>query len=85
MCGLGYVGLRGRGIFKRFDVIGFDVDKRRIASLKAGNDWGEIEREALLASPMQFTDQVTELQGCDFFVVAVPTVDEKNNPISPCW
>ena len=58
------------------------MDKRRIASLKAGNDWtGEIEREALLASPMQFTDQVTELQGCDFFVVAVPTpVDEKNNP-----
>ena len=78
---------RGRGIFKRFDVIGFDVDKRRIASLKAGNDWtGEIEREALLASPMQFTDQVTELQGCDFFVVAVPTpVDEKNNPDFSCW
>ena len=33
---------------------------------------------------MQFTDQVTELQGCDFFVVAVPTpVDEKNNPDLP--
>ena len=35
---------------------------------------------------MQFTDQVTELQGCDFFVVAVPTpVDEKNNPDFSCW
>ena len=75
VCGLGYVGLPVAVAFsKRFDVIGFDVDKRRIASLKAGDDWtGEIEREALLASPMQFTDQVTELQGCDFFVVAVPT------------
>jgi len=67
---------------RRFDVVGFDVDKRRITSLKQGEDWtGEIERDALLASPMQFTDQVSELEGCDFFVVAVPTpVDEKNNP-----
>ncbi|OZI44063.1 nucleotide sugar dehydrogenase [Bordetella genomosp. 4] len=83
MCGLGYVGLPVAVAFsKRFDVIGFDVDKRRIARLKQGDDWtGEIEREALLASPMVFTDQVTELKGCDFFVVAVPTpVDERNNP-----
>ena len=88
VCGLGYVGLPVAVAFsKRFDVIGFDVDKRRIASLKAGDDWtGEIEREALLASPMQFTDQVTELQGCDFFVVAVPTRSTRRTiPISPCW
>ncbi len=83
VCGLGYVGLPVAVAFsKRFDVIGFDVDKRRIARLKEGDDWtGEIERDVLLASPMQFTDQISELEGCDFFVVAVPTpVDEKNNP-----
>ena len=83
VCGLGYVGLPVAVAFsRRFDVVGFDVDKRRITSLKEGEDWtGEIERDALLASPMQFTDQVSELEGCDFFVVAVPTpVDEKNNP-----
>ena len=83
VCGLGYVGLPVAVAFsKRFDVIGFDVDKRRIATLKEGHDWtGEIERDALLASPMTFTDQISELEGCDFFVVAVPTpVDEKNNP-----
>jgi UDP-N-acetyl-D-galactosamine dehydrogenase len=83
VCGLGYVGLPVAVAFsKRFDVIGFDVDKRRIATLKEGHDWtGEIERDALLASPMTFTDQLSELEGCDFFVVAVPTpVDEKNNP-----
>ncbi len=83
VCGLGYVGLPVAVAFsRRFDVVGFDVDKRRITSLKQGEDWtGEIERDALLASPMQFTDQVSELEGCDFFVVAVPTpVDEKNNP-----
>src|SRR5690606_15002882 len=83
VCGLGYVGLPvAVALARRFDVIGFDVDKRRIARLKEGEDWtGEIERDALLASTLQFTDQLTELQGCDFFVVAVPTpVDEKNNP-----
>ncbi|MET0184484.1 MAG: nucleotide sugar dehydrogenase [Achromobacter sp.] len=83
MCGLGYVGLPVAVAFsRRFDVIGFDVDKKRIARLKEGDDWtGEIERDALLASPMTFTDQVTDLEGCDFFVVAVPTpVDERNNP-----
>ena len=83
VCGLGYVGLPVAVAFsKRFDVIGFDVDKRRIARLKEGDDWtGEIERDVLLASPMQFTDKLSELEGCDFFVVAVPTpVDEKNNP-----
>lgn len=83
VCGLGYVGLPVAVAFsRRFDVIGFDVDKKRIARLKEGDDWtGEIERDALLASPMTFTDQVTDLEGCDFFVVAVPTpVDERNNP-----
>ena len=83
VCGLGYVGLPVAVAFsKRFDVIGFDVDKRRIARLKEGHDWtGEIDDDALRASAMIFTDQISELEGCDFFVVAVPTpVDEKNNP-----
>ncbi|MCC3262095.1 hypothetical protein LLE87_28380, partial [Paenibacillus polymyxa] len=40
MCGLGYVGLPVAVAFsRRFDVIGFDVDKRRIARLKEGDDW----------------------------------------------
>ncbi|MDQ2140631.1 nucleotide sugar dehydrogenase [Alcaligenaceae bacterium A4P071] len=83
MCGLGYVGLPVAVAFaRRFDVIGFDVDKRRIERLKEGDDWtGEIERDVLLASPLTFTDSVQALEGCDFFVVAVPTpVDERNNP-----
>ncbi|OZI19999.1 UDP-N-acetyl-D-galactosamine dehydrogenase [Bordetella genomosp. 9] len=83
MCGLGYVGLPVAVAFaRRFDVVGFDVDKRRIARLKEADDWtGEIERHVLLDSTIQFTDEVNDLQGCDFFVVAVPTpVDEKCNP-----
>lgn len=48
VCGLGYVGLPVAVAFsRRFDVVGFDVDKRRITSLKQGEDWtGEIEHEA---------------------------------------
>lgn len=83
VCGLGYVGLPVAVAFsRRFDTIGFDVDQRRITRLKEGDDWtGEIEREALLASTLEFTDQLSEIRGCDFFVVAVPTpVDENNNP-----
>lgn len=83
VCGLGYVGLPVAVAFaRRFDVVGFDVDKRRIARLKEADDWtGEIERHVLLDSTIQFTDEVNDLQGCDFFVVAVPTpVDEKCNP-----
>ena len=83
VCGLGYVGLPVAVAFaKRFDVIGFDVDKRRVARLKEGDDWtGEIERQQLLDSTIRFTDEVKDLEGCDFFVVAVPTpVDERRNP-----
>jgi len=83
VCGLGYVGLPvAVALSKRFDVIGFDVDKRRIERLKEGDDWtGEIERHLLIDSPIRFTDSIKDVEGCDFFVVAVPTpVDEKNNP-----
>ncbi|WP_061178425.1 nucleotide sugar dehydrogenase [Caballeronia pedi] len=83
MCGLGYVGLPVAVAFaRRFDVIGFDVDSRRIESLRSGEDWtGEIESEVLSASTMRFTDQAADLSDCNFFVVAVPTpVDEKCSP-----
>jgi UDP-N-acetyl-D-galactosamine dehydrogenase len=83
VCGLGYVGLPVAVAFaRRFDVIGFDVDKRRIERLKDADDWtGEIERHVLLDSTLRFTDDVRDLEGCDFFVVAVPTpVDERCNP-----
>lgn len=83
VCGLGYVGLPvAVALARRFDVIGFDVDKRRVARLKEGDDWtGEVERHVLLDSSLRVTDAVTDLEGCDFFVVAVPTpVDDKCNP-----
>ncbi|WP_250508297.1 MULTISPECIES: nucleotide sugar dehydrogenase [unclassified Caballeronia] len=83
VCGLGYVGLPVAVAFaRRFNVIGFDVDSRRIESLRSGEDWtGEIESDVLSASTMRFTDQAADLTDCNFFVVAVPTpVDEKCSP-----
>jgi UDP-N-acetyl-D-galactosamine dehydrogenase len=83
VCGLGYVGLPvAIALARRFEVVGFDVDSRRIELLRAGKDWtGEIAHEELIASTMRFTDNVADLAGCNFFVVAVPTpVDEKCSP-----
>lgn len=83
MCGLGYVGLPVAVAFaRRFDVIGFDIDSRRIENLCEGEDWtGEIGREALSASTMRFTANAADLSACDFFVIAVPTpVDKKCSP-----
>ena len=81
--GLGYVGLPVAVAFARvFDVLGFDVDRRRVDALRSGVDWtGEISPEDLERSSLQFTTEAPDLQSCNFFVVAVPTpVDEKHNP-----
>ncbi|SAL01105.1 UDP-glucose 6-dehydrogenase [Caballeronia pedi] len=83
VCGLGYVGLPVAVAFaRRFDVVGFDVDRRRIDTLRSGEDWtGEIERDVLNASSLRYTDDASDLSDCNFFVVAVPTpVDEKCTP-----
>lgn len=83
VCGLGYVGLPVAVAFARFfDVVAFDVNAHRIASLKRGHDaTGEIEPEVLANSSISFTDQIADCASCDFFVVAVPTpVDENRSP-----
>jgi len=81
--GLGYVGLPVAVAFgKKQKTIGFDVDVRRIAELKAGHDrTGEVGKEELASADILFTDQVAELQLADFHIVAVPTpVDDAHQP-----
>jgi UDP-N-acetyl-D-glucosamine/UDP-N-acetyl-D-galactosamine dehydrogenase len=83
VCGLGYVGLPvAVALARHFDVVGFDVDSKRIEHLRRGEDWtGEIESRVLRESALRFTDEIGDLAGTDFFVVAVPTpVDEKCSP-----
>lgn len=83
VCGLGYVGLPvAVALARHFEVIGFDVDAKRIANLRSGEDWtGEIESHVLRNSTLHFTDQIEDLVDSRFFVVAVPTpVDQKCSP-----
>jgi UDP-N-acetyl-D-galactosamine dehydrogenase len=74
--GLGYVGLPLlAGLARHFDdVVGFDIDKWRVASLRAGRDWtGEIPSEQVKLARRHVTDDAARLGDCSFFIVTVPT------------
>lgn len=82
--GLGYVGLPLAVEFgKKYDVIGFDINKTRIAQLKDGNDFTlEVSTADLVtADKLVFSCDITELADCNIFIVTVPTpVDKVNRP-----
>ena len=82
--GLGYVGLPVALAFaEKFPgVIGFDIDRKKIASLCAGHDaTGETEPEALRETPLRFTSEPEALAAATFFIVAVPSpIDANNRP-----
>jgi UDP-N-acetyl-D-galactosamine dehydrogenase len=81
--GLGYVGLPvAVAMADRFRTIGFDINQKRIAELRAGHDrTGEVKAEELRAAKLHCTDQLDELRQADFFIVAVPTpVDDAKQP-----
>ena len=88
--GLGYVGLPLARLFStKYKTIGFDVNSERINALMEGHDdTFEVSDNLLkkaLADGLLFTSKVEDIQGCDFYIVTVPTpVDENNNPdLSP--
>jgi len=82
--GLGYVGLPLAVEFgKRFETVGFDVKRSRIAELEAGRDSTlEASRAELKAArQLTFTSDVTALKRCKVFIVTVPTpIDEYKRP-----
>jgi UDP-N-acetyl-D-galactosamine dehydrogenase len=82
--GLGYVGLPvALGFAERFaDVVGFDIDRDKVAELAAGHDRnGEVSKEELSSTRIRFSADPADLAGRTFFVVAVPTpVDDNNVP-----
>jgi UDP-N-acetyl-D-glucosamine/UDP-N-acetyl-D-galactosamine dehydrogenase len=81
--GLGYVGLPvAVAMGQRFRTLGFDINTRRIAELKAGHDrTGEVTSAELKASKIVFSDRRDDLKQADFFIVAVPTpVDNAKQP-----
>ena len=82
--GLGYVGLPLAVEFgKKYDVVGFDINQKRIGELNAGKDSTlEVSPEELKASPrLQFSYNVEDLKACNTFVVTVPTpIDDQKQP-----
>src|SRR5437773_4651958 len=73
--GLGYVGLPIAVAFgKRQRVIGFDINKEKIAELQKGLDrTGEVSSADLKSSDVQYTFLPSDLKAADFIIVAVPT------------
>src|SRR5450830_999558 len=82
--GLGYVGLPLAVEFgKTRSVIGFDINKKRIAELESGQDHTlEVTSEELTyASFLEYTANVEALRSAAIFIVTVPTpIDKANRP-----
>jgi UDP-N-acetyl-D-galactosamine dehydrogenase len=81
--GLGYVGLPLAVAFNKvYPVIGFDINFKRIESLKQGFDsTGEVSTEELCSAKIEYTSDETRLKSCNFLIVTVPTpVDHTNRP-----
>lgn len=92
--GLGYVGLPLAVEFaKKFPVVGFDIDQKRVSELQKGKDNTLEVDDELLASVLQedlagkpngllptFIDQ--DLSDCQVYIVTVPTpTDRHNRPV----
>jgi UDP-N-acetyl-D-glucosamine/UDP-N-acetyl-D-galactosamine dehydrogenase len=82
--GLGYVGLPVAVSFARSGatVVGFDVDAKRVAELNDGYDrTREVEAAELRQVSLTFSADPAAMQGCDFYIVTVPTpIDEARQP-----
>ena len=82
--GLGYVGLPVAVGFARsgVTVVGFDIDRGRLAELKGGCDrTREINPGDLKFSNLSFTAEISDLVGADFYIVTVPTpIDGTRRP-----
>jgi UDP-N-acetyl-D-galactosamine dehydrogenase len=82
--GLGYVGLRLAHAFDEegYTVHGFDVNERKVRTLREGDDpTRELDAETLARSSVSYTADPAQLEACEFILLAVPTpVDTSNRP-----
>ena len=91
--GLGYVGLPLARLFAtKYSVVGFDINTERIKELKSGKDSTlEVENKVLTsvlveknsdAMGLYCSSKLSDLEGCNYFIITVPTpVDKNNRPI----
>ena len=83
LVGLGYVGMPIAVAFsKAVNVIGFDLNSRKIELYKSGIDpTKEIGDEAISQCAVDFTDDPARLKEAKFHIVAVPTpVNDDHSP-----
>ena len=82
LVGLGYVGMPIAVEFaKHINVIGFDINEKRINEYKNGVDSTNEVGEAIKDTTVDFTADPSRLKEAKFIVVAVPTpVNEDNTP-----
>jgi UDP-N-acetyl-D-galactosamine dehydrogenase len=81
--GLGYVGMPLALALSKFNqVIGFDINEKRVEDLKNNIDSnGEIDSSVLRATACLFTDSETEIKDCDIYIITVPTpIDDNKQP-----
>lgn len=85
--GLGYVGLPlAIALSKKFNVIGYDYDKKKIEQYKLGEDpTNEVGTLSIKSSSMIFTSDVSDLKASKFHIVTVPTPinGDKTPDLSP--
>ena len=91
--GLGYVGLPLAVAFaEKYQVIGFDINEKRVAELNSGHDSTLEIEDNLLGSVLVnnkrnqkqteglfLTSNIAYMAQCDVFIVTVPTPTDKNN------
>lgn len=82
--GLGYVGLPLAVAFsEKYDVIGFDVNSKRIEELKKAYDktleLNETQMKEAIKNGMKFSKNLDDIKECNFYIVTVPTPIDKNN------
>jgi len=92
--GLGYVGLPLAVEFaKKYQVVGFDINKKRIDELKDASDTtletssdelksvnaNSLEDVTSKSNGLWLTDDVDELKESNFYIITVPTPVDKNN------
>jgi UDP-N-acetyl-D-galactosamine dehydrogenase len=82
--GLGYVGLPLAQLFAtRYEVHGFDTDKKRIDELKAGLDHTQTiqppARKNKPPKPITFTHRAEDIRPCNIYIITVPTPADRHN------
>ena len=83
LVGLGYVGMPIAVAFaKKVDVIGYDLNAKKIETYKAGIDpTNEVGDEVIKATTVEFTSDEAKLREAKFHIVAVPTpVNDDHTP-----